>query len=300
MRAKKQIVLTDPIFLAQLAANGVAVGLGYALAAIGLALVFGILGQVNFAHGELYMLAAFVLLWVTDRLGLPYGAAAALTVVLMAGAGAVLAQVVIVPNLDRSFESVILGTLAVSVILQNAVRLTFGATPLDVASPLEGIAVDLGGVLFFGQRLLVCVAFVAAYAGLAVFLRFTAIGRAMRAMSQNRDACVMVGIDVRSVTRWTGALGAALAGLAGVVIAPLFDLYPNMGTAVVFKSFAVVIIGGMGNLAGSALAGLALGLAESFAGGLGSAVLRDGIAFTLMIAMLLVRPQGLFGRAVRV
>ena len=293
-------MLTDPIFLAQLAANGVAVGLGYALAAIGLALVFGILGQVNFAHGELYMLAAFVLLWVTDHLGLPYGAAAALTVVLMAGAGAVLAQVVIVPNLDRSFESVILGTLAVAVILQNAVRLTFGATPLDVASPLEGIAVDLGGVLFFGQRLLVCVAFVAAYAGLAVLLRFTAIGRAMRAMSQNRDACVMVGIDVRSVTRWTGALGAALAGLAGVVIAPLFDLYPNMGTAVVFKSFAVVIIGGMGNLAGSALAGLALGLAESFAGGLGSAVLRDGIAFTVMIAMLLVRPQGLFGRAVRV
>ena len=89
-------------------------------------------------------------------------------------------------------------------------------------------------------------------------------------------------------------------GLAGVVVAPLFDLYPNMGIEVVFKSFAVVIIGGMGNLAGSALAGLALGVAESFAGGLGNAVLRDGIAFTLMIAMLLARPQGLFGRSVRV
>jgi branched-chain amino acid transport system permease protein len=293
-------VLTDPVFLAQLAANGVAVGLGYALAALGLALLFGILGQVNFAHGELYMLAAFVLLWTTQQLGLPYGAAAALTVALLAGAGAVLAQVVIVPNLDRSFESVIIGTLAVAVILQNAVRLIFGATPLDIASPLEGVTVDLGGVLLFGQRLAVCAAFVAAYAGLTAFLRFTAIGRAMRAMSQSRDACIMVGIDVRRVTRWTGALGAALAALAGVVIAPLFDLYPNMGTEVVFKSFAVVIIGGMGNLAGSALAGLALGLAESFAGGLGSAVLREGIAFTVMIAMLLVRPQGLFGRSVRV
>lgn len=293
-------MLTDPVFLAQLAANGVAVGLGYALAAIGLALVFGILGQVNFAHGELYMLAAFVLFWVTTQLGLPYAAAALLTVVLMAGAGAVLAQVVIVPNLDRSFESVILGTLAVAVILQNAVRLTFGATPLDIASPLEGVTFDVGGVLLFGQRLLVCAVFVVAYAGLAALLRFSAIGRAMRAMSQNRDACVMVGIDPRSVTRWTGALGAALVGLAGVVIAPLFDLYPNMGTEVVFKSFAVVIIGGMGNVAGAALAGLVLGLAESFAGGLGSAVLREGIAFTVMIAMLLARPQGLFGRSVRV
>ena len=293
-------MLTDPVFLAQLAANGVAVGLGYALAAIGLALLFGILGQVNFAHGELYMLAAFALFWVTTQLGLPYAAAALLTVALMAGAGAVLAQVVIVPNLDRSFESVILGTLAVAVILQNAVRLTFGATPLDIASPLEGVTVEVGGVLLFGQRLLVCAVFAAAYGGLAAFLRFTATGRAMRAMSQNRDACVMVGIDPRSVTRWTGALGAALVGLAGVAIAPLFDLYPNMGTEVVFKSFAVVIIGGMGNVAGAALAGLALGLAESFAGGLGSAVLREGIAFTVMIAMLLARPQGLFGRSVRV
>jgi branched-chain amino acid transport system permease protein len=293
-------VLTDPVFLAQLAANGIAVGLGYALAAIGLALLFGILGQVNFAHGELYMLAAFALFWVTTQLGLPYVAAALLTVALMAGAGAVLAQVVIVPNLDRSFESVILGTLAVAVILQNAVRLTFGATPLDIASPLEGVTVEIGGVLLFGQRLLVCAVFAAAYGGLAAFLHFSAIGRAMRAMSQNRDACVMVGIDPRSVTRWTGALGAALVGLAGVAIAPLFDLYPNMGTEVVFKSFAVVIIGGMGNVAGAALAGLALGLAESFAGGLGSAVLREGIAFTVMIAMLLARPQGLFGRSVRV
>jgi branched-chain amino acid transport system permease protein len=293
-------VLTEPVFLAQLAANGIAVGLGYALAAIGLALVFGILGQVNFAHGELYMLAAFALFWATTRLGLPYAGAALLTIGLMAAAGALLAQVVIVPNLDRGFESVILGTLAIAVILQNAVRLTFGATPLDIASPLEGVTVDLGGVLLFGQRLLVCAAFVLAYAGLAAFLRFSAVGRAMRAMSQNRDACLMVGIDGRSVTRWTGALGAALVGLAGVVIAPLFDLYPNMGTEVVFKSFAVVIIGGMGNVAGAALAGLTLGLAESFAGGLGSAVLRDAIAFTVMIAMLLARPQGLFGRSVRV
>jgi len=293
-------VLTDPIFLAQLAANGVAVGLGYALAAIGLALLFGILGQVNFAHGELYMLAAFLLLWITKQLGLPYGVAAVLTVAVMAGAGALLAQVVIVPNLDRSFESVILGTLAVSIILQNAVRLAFGATPLDITSPLEGVTVDIGGVLLFGQRLLVGAAFLVAFAGLTALLRYTAIGRAMRAVSQNREACVMVGIDVRGVARWTGALSAALVGLAGVVVAPLFDLYPNMGIEVVFKSFAVVIIGGMGNLAGSALAGLALGVAESFAGGLGNAVLRDGIAFTLMIAMLLARPQGLFGRSVRV
>jgi branched-chain amino acid transport system permease protein len=293
-------VATDPVFLAQLAANGLSVGLGYALAAIGLALIFGILGQVNFAHGELYMLGAFLLLWAIKQLGLPYGAAAFIVVALMAGVGALLAQGIIVPNLDRGFESVVIGTLAVAIILQNAVRLTFGATPLDVASPLESKALEIGGVLLFGQRLLVAAAFIAAFAGLAAFLRYTEIGRAMRAMAQNREACVMVGIDVRRVTRWTGALAAALTGLAGVVISPLFDLYPNMGTEVVLKSFAIVIIGGMGNVWGSALAGIALGVAESYAGGLGNAAVRDAIAFIVMIVMLLARPEGLFGKTVRV
>ena len=291
---------TDPTFLAQLAANGVTVGLGYALAAIGLALIFGILGQVNFAHGEFYMLAAFALYWAMRMLGLPYPLAATLVVVLLAGFGALLAQTVIVPNLERGFESVVLGTLAISIILQNAVRLTFGATPLDVSSPLESYSFEIGGVLFFGQRLLVCAAFVAAATALWSLLRFSETGRAMRAMAQNPQACLMVGIDTRRVARWTGALAAALVGLAGAVISPLFDLYPNMGTEVVVKSFAVVIIGGMGNVWGSALAGLALGLAESFAGGLGNAAMRDAIAFLAMIAMLLARPQGLFGRSVRV
>jgi branched-chain amino acid transport system permease protein len=293
-------VATDPIFLAQLAANGLSVGMGYALAAVGLALIFGILGQVNFAHGELYMLAAFLLLWAMRQQGLPYGIAGLLMVAVMAAVGMALAQGIIIPNLERGFESVVIGTLAVSIILQNAVRLTFGATPLDIASPFEASVVALGGVLLFGQRLLVCAAFVVAFAGLAAFLRYTELGRAMRAMAQNREACVMVGIDVRRVTRWTGALGAALVGLAGVVIAPLFDLYPNMGTEVVIKSFAVVIIGGMGNVWGSALAGIALGVAESYAGGLGNAALRDAIAFVVMIVILLARPEGLFGKSVRV
>ena len=132
--------------------------------------------------------------------------------------------------------------------------------------------------------------FAVAFSALWAFLRYTEIGRAMRATSQNREACVMVGIDVKRVARWTGALAAGLTGLAGVVIAPLFDLYPNMGTEVVIKSFAVVIIGGMGNVWGAAIAGVALGLAESYAGGLGNAAIRDAIAFIVMIAMLLARP----------
>ncbi len=290
----------DASLLLQLLANGVSVGLGYGLAAVGLALVFGILEQVNFAHGEVYMVGAFALWFLGQRAGLPYGVAYPLMVVLMAGFGLLLAEIVFLPTLNRPFESVILATFAVSIILQNLVRLVFGATPLHIDSPLDGMTFEFGGVLLFGQRLFVAAVAVLAMALLTTFLRRTETGRAMRAMAQSREACLMVGIDVRRITRLTAAAGAAVCALAAGAMAPMFDLYPNMGTDVVFKSFAVVIIGGMGNIAGAVLAGLLLGVAESFAGGVLGAAYRDGIGFVLMIVMLLLRPQGLFGKSVRV
>ena len=274
--------------------------MGYALAAVGLALVFGILEQVNFAHGELYMVGAFVLFSFAQLAGIPYWIALPLTVLVMAAAGYALAELAFIPTLNRPFEAVILATFALSIVLQNAARLIFGASPRVIEAPLKDVVFDVGGILLFGQRLLIIAVAAAAIAALVFFLRRTETGRAMRAVAQNKQAAVMVGIDILAIIRITAALGAALVGLAAAVIAPLFDLYPNMGTDVVFKSFAVVIIGGMGNIAGSVIAGLLLGVAESYAGGLANAAVRDGIGFTLMIVMLLVRPQGLFGKTVRV
>ena len=290
----------DVSMLLQFLANGVSVGLGYGLAAVGLALVFGILEQVNFAHGEIYMVGAFTLWFLGQSAGVPYWLGYPVMVVAMAAFGLLLAEVVFLPTLHRPFETVILATLAVSIILQNLVRLVFGATPLHIDSPLDDMTLELGGVLFFGQRIFVSVVAIVALAGLVAFLRRTETGRAMRAMAQNKDACLMVGIDIRRVTRITAAAGAALCALAAGAMAPMFDLYPNMGTDVVFKSFAVVIIGGMGNISGAMLAGLLLGVAESFASGMLGATYRDGVGFTLMIIMLLLRPQGIFGKSVRV
>jgi branched-chain amino acid transport system permease protein len=290
----------NSVLLLQLGANGLSVGLGYALAAVGLALVFGILEQVNFAHGEIYMVGAFSLYALASLAGLSYAMAFVLTLGIMAALGWALAELAFIPTLDRPFEAVILATFALSVILQNAVRLVFGASPKQIEAPLESVTLEWGGVLFFGQRLFVVGVVLVAFCGLVAFLRTTTTGRAMRAVAQNKDAAVMVGIDIRRITRITAVLGAVLTGLAAGAIAPLFDLYPNMGTDVVFKSFAVVIIGGMGNIAGSIVAGSLLGLAESFAGGLVDTSVRDGIGFALMILMLLVRPQGLFGKSVRV
>ena len=246
------------------------------------------------------MVGAFALWFLGQRAGLPYGVAYPLMVVAMAAFGLLMAEIVFLPTLNRPFESVILATFAVSIILQNLVRLVFGATPLHIDSPLESLTLDLGGVLLFGQRMFVALVAVLALALLTTFLRRTETGRAMRAMAQSKDACLMVGIDVRRITRITAAAGAALCALAAGAMAPMFDLYPNMGSDVVFKSFAVVIIGGMGNISGAMLAGLLLGVAESMAGGVLGAAYRDGIGFVLMILMLLLRPQGLFGKSVRV
>lgn len=290
----------DVSLLSQLLVNGICVGLGYGLAAVGLALLFGILEQVNFAHGEIYMVGAFALWYLAERAGIPYWVALPFVVVLMAGLGLLLAYVAFLPTLDRPFEAVILATFAISIILQNVVRLTFGATPQHITSPLEGTAFDVAGLLIFGQRFFAAIVALLALGGLIAFLRRTETGRAMRAMAQNKDACFMVGIDIRRITCISAAIGAALCGLAAVAIAPLFDLYPNMGTDITFKSFAVIIIGGMGNVAGAMVAGLLLGIAESFAGGLLGSAFHDGIGFSLMILMLLLRPQGLFGKSVRV
>ena len=290
----------DPSLLLQFLVNGICVGLGYGLAAVGLALIFGILEQVNFAHGEIYTIGAFTLWYVSERVGVPYYLAIPLVIILMAAIGLVLAKLVLLPTLDRPFETVILATFAVSVILQNAVRLIFGATPQHIASPLESVVFDATGILVFGQRLFASAIAIAAIAALIGFLRRSETGRAMRAMAQNKQACFMVGIDARRVTYVSAALGAALCGLAAVAIAPMFDLYPNMGTDVTFKSFAVIIIGGMGNIAGAVIAGLLLGVAESFAGGFLGSAYHDGIGFTLMILMLLFRPHGIFGKSVRV
>ena len=289
----------DWLLYGQLAANGLMVGAGYALAAVGLTIILGILNKVNFAHGELYMLAAFTLYLTVTVLGLPYEVGFLLVLPTMAVLGWGLAHCAVLPNLERSFESTILATLAVSIIAKSVVLLVLGATPRDVATRYEFLSIDLFGVLIFGQRAVVLLMAAATLTGLVLFLRFTAAGLTMRAVAQNRDACRMVGIDVRRVAVWSVIWGAVAAGVAGAVMCPLYDLYPDMGVDVVIKSFAVVIMGGMGNVAGAVIAGIVLGVAESFADGTVGVALGDAVFFVVMIAVLLLRPQGIFGRVVR-
>jgi branched-chain amino acid transport system permease protein len=139
-----------------------------------------------------------------------------------------------------------------------------------------------------------------AFGALYLILYRTRVGKAMRGVAQNRDAALMVGIDPRAVSRLAVAIGIGLSGLAGAALAPVYAVHPLMGFSFVFKAFAIIIIGGLGNIAGAAIAAVALGIVESVVGGFLPLVMVDALVFSSMIAILLLRPQGLFGRGVRV
>ena len=290
----------DSVFFAQLVVNGVLSGATYAMAALGLALLFGILHRINFAHGALYMLAAYAVWFLQARQGLPYWASALLAFAVMAVVGVAFSDLAFLPTQNRPSEHVILATLSLAMVIESAVLLSAGATPREISTPLTSDAIIAGGIVLPAQRLLVLVAAALSIAGLVAFLHFTSLGRALRAVAQSREASSMVGIDVRRITRVATLLSTLLVSLAASTTAPLYDLYPDMGTEVILKSFAVVIMGGMGNIAGAVVCGVALGVAESFAGALASAGARDAISFVLMLLVLILKPNGLLGTATRI
>ena len=169
-----------------------------------------------------------------------------------------------------------------------------------IETPLSYRNVQLGDLRLPMARIYALVLGVAAFVALYLILHQTRLGKAMRGVAQNRVAAMMVGIDTRVVARLAVAIGIGLSGLAGAALAPIYSVHPLMGFAFVFKAFAIIIIGGLGNVAGAAIAAVMLGVIESFSGGLLPLAMTDAVAFVAMIAVLLLRPQGLFGRGVRV
>lgn len=290
----------DPVLLAQLLVDGIAIGLIYALLAVGLSLIFGVLEIVNFAHGEFYMLGAMGVALAGSSLGLPYWPAAALAVAGVCLVGCAVFELLLRVKGARNFEHSLMMTLGISLALQNGVIYLVSSTPRLVETGFSFGRIEWAEVSLPMPRVVAIGLSLASFAGLYLVLHRTRIGQAMRGVAQSRDAALMVGIRPLTVARVAVLLGASLSAVAGVALAPVYAVHPAMGLPVVFKAFAVVIIGGLGSIEGAALAALVLGVAESFAGGLADMVVRDALAFVLMILVLLVRPEGLFGRGVRV
>ena len=270
----------------------------YALVAAGLALMLGVARLINFAHGEFFMLGAYVFWFSYSELGLPYPVAALLAPVVMVAFGVVYQRTVIRAILPRSWHVQLIATLATSIVLTNLAIIVLGTQPKEVPTALSSRILDVGGLRVAWQRLLVLAASLAIFWALHRFVGRTRTGRAMRAMSQNREACAVVGVDVQWTAMVTFALSAALAAIAAALVSPLFNIFPDMGTTLTLKAFAAVVAGGFGYVNGAIAASFLIGLTEALAGSYVSYAYKDAIAFVIMIAVLLWRPQGLLGRRI--
>ncbi|HEX9329308.1 MAG TPA: branched-chain amino acid ABC transporter permease [Reyranella sp.] len=290
----------DPSFYIQLLLNGIVVGVIYALVAMGLSLIFGVLEIVNFAHGEFYMLGAMLAYFLTMKARLGFGPTILVVTASAVGLGYVLYESLLGARRGEGFERSILLTLGLSMVLQNGAIFLFTTTPNVIETRQSYTNIVVGGLRVPVTRMLALALGLLAFGALYLILYRTRPGKAMRGVAQSRHAALMVGIDTRAVSRLAVAIGIGLSGLAGAALAPVYAIHPLMGFGFVFKAFAIIIIGGLGNVAGAAIAAVALGVLESFVGGVLPLVMVDALAFVSMIAILLLRPQGLFGRGVRV
>lgn len=278
--------------------SGLGLGSMYGLMALGFHVTYAVAGTVNFAQGSSMMLGAVLTFAFAQALGWPLWLAIAMALGLCAAYGLLVERLAVRPFTRAGSNTWLMSTVALGIVLDNLVMFTFGKEPRSLPSPLAQSAIQLGdiGLGVYPLQLLIPVVGLALAAALHATARRTRWGVAMLAVVQNRDAARLMGIPVQRVIAGAYALSTVFAGIAGALIAPLFNVDAHMGTLFGLKAFAVAILGGIGSAWGVMLAGLLLGAAEALiTATLGSSYTQI-ITFALVIAVLAARPDGLFGR----
>ncbi|ANN75952.1 branched-chain amino acid ABC transporter permease [Bordetella flabilis] len=279
--------------------TGLSLGSMYGVVALGFTMTYAVSGTVNFAQGSSVMLGAVVCFALAQGAGLPMAIAVVLALAVCAAYGAVVELLAVRPFASRGSNAWLMSTVALGIVLDNLIMHTFGKEPRSLPSPLVGSQVTVGGVGLgvYALHLLIPAIGLAMAAALHVVSRRTRWGKALLAVAQNRDAARLMGIPIRRAITASFALSTCFAGVAGILIAPLFNVSADMGTLFGLKAFAVAILGGITSAWGVMLAGLLFGIAEALiAAYLGSGYTQI-ITFGLVIALLAIRPDGLLGRA---
>jgi branched-chain amino acid transport system permease protein len=276
--------------------NGTIIGSSYALLAVGLTLIFGIMRIVNFAHGEFYMIGGVLCFYLIQLFQLNYFMALFLAVVLAMLFGAVLERSVLRWLKDQSIDSTIIVTIGLSVFIQNVILLAIGPVPKNIPSAFSNAPIAVGALTLTPIQLFVMAVTALVIVGFHFLLRHTYLGWAMRATFSDKDSARLVGIDTDRIGTLTFVLGSGMAALAGALLGSIYLVYPSMGGTAVLKAFIVVIMGGLGNIMGAITGGLLLGVAEGLVSGFISSDYSEAIGFFIVIAVLLFKPQGLFGR----
>ena len=281
---------------AQQVLNGLVTGSVYSLVALGLTLIYGTMQVPNFAHGQLFMLGAYIA-YATTRAGLHYWAALVAALLGVALLGVALERLVFRPLRNAPHLNSMIAALGMMLFLEAVAQNIWGEEFRHMESPYGGV-VSLFGLLVTSHRLILLASAAVLMTALLLFLTRTVAGSAIRATAQNPEGALLVGIDTRGVATLTFAISAALAACAGVLIAPISLVYPSMGTMITLKAFVIVVLGGMGSVPGALIGGYLLALAESLGGTYVSATYQDLIAFVLLALVFTFKPTGLFKEAV--
>ncbi|MDT4761369.1 branched-chain amino acid ABC transporter permease [Sphaerochaeta sp. PS] len=288
--------------------NGLTLGGIYALIALGYTMVYGILKFINFAHGDILMIGAYIGLFVFDMLrgDSPLGTwtfisffiAMLVSMVSCGLLGMGIERIAYKPLRRATRLAPLLSAIGVSFILSNSAAWMFGTQSRKFNYPFDNTSINIGGVVITPHQILILVVSLVMMISLKIFVDKTRMGKAMRATSLDQDTAMLMGINVNRVISMTFAIGSALAAVGGILIALDFKVYSSMGTMIGLKAFVAAVVGGIGNISGAMFGGILLGLLETF----GVAVLgiptglKDTIAFGVLIIILLVKPEGLFGK----
>lgn len=275
--------------------NGLVMGVINAISAIGVSLIVGIMRVINFAHGELYIFAGYFSYHLSLTFGLSPILAMPLSVFFIFLMGILMERLLIRPTYGDEMYSLII-TFVLSIVLQNSALLIFGPYPNKPPALISG-ATHIFGLFHYGnQRLLSFAISIAILLFVFYLIKKTWFGKSVRAISQDREMAALMGIDHWRVNMISFGLGAALAGSAGVIIAPIFPVTPTGSSAISLTAFVVVVLGGMGSLKGCVVGGLILGILENLGAAYISTMYRHIFAFIILILVLVFRPWGLFGQ----
>jgi branched-chain amino acid transport system permease protein len=280
--------------------NALMLGGTYALLGIGLTLIFGVMKVVNFTHGELYAFGAYCMYALVVPLGLNFFLSLIMAMMLGAMLGAAIEMALLGRLRGADIDTTMLVMIGAWIALQNTEQLIWTGVAHSIPNPFPAAPLVLGPLSVSGLRVFVLIAAIALIIASYWVVNRTKLGKAMRATFQDRDTAALMGVRIDRMHTATFALGSALAAAAGALLGPVFVVNPTMGDLAAAKAFAIVILGGLGNIPGATIGGFILAFAEEFGASYISSGYRDAMGFVLIIVILLVRPTGLFAQKERI
>lgn len=280
--------------------NGLTLGSIYAIVALGFTLVFGVLGIINMAHGEIFMFGAFIGVLVTSVLGLPLWVAFIAAVGVTAILGYLLERIALRPLRGKqgvSHLAPLISTIGISIFLENLSHHLFGAGNQPFRNAFAEIQFQIGSITIYLVQIVIFIISVALMMALSYWLSKTKAGKALRATAENIETASILGVNTKRTITTTVIIASAMGGIAGILVGMAFNsVNPQMGLSMGLKGLAIIILGGMGNVKGAMAGGLLLGIAETLMVAYGDSGYRDAVAFIIIIFILLLRPQGIFGK----